>query len=218
MDALLRLGVKIPTLQELGLVQVVQEPNPPQQPGQLLQLLSPPSPLSSEATSPIFPQLNERGTFSFDSPVKPEKPVRPLVTPPPSAPINLWGDQKPQMTWAELVAKVIEDLGGKATLQDIYKHVLRCFPYYRGTQCKKSTWQSAIRSNLSHYKQFVLDGKFWTVQSPSQNRLKPVSNDLWRDLEAIPVQKALPVTSSSASATALRDQMQLWSPFSLFIC
>ena len=81
---------------------------------------------------------------------------------------NKWGNAKPPLSYAGLIATVLDHLPEKrATLADLYRHVMRIFPYY-AVDDGKNQWQNSIRHNLSMHKEFVRiekpgKGGYWSL-------------------------------------------------------
>ena len=108
------------------------------------------------------------------TPQPPSPPPTRTPTPPATpkadkAPINRWGADKPPLSYAALIALVLDDLpDGRGTLNDLYKHITENFPFY--AKLKSLQWQNSIRHNLSLHPEFLRikqdsgRGGLWTVK------------------------------------------------------
>ena len=116
---------------------------------------------------------NERSPIHTERVLTPQPPAR-THTPPatPRAgkpPINRWGADKPPLSYASLIALVLNDLpDGRGTLNDLYDHVTDHFPFY--ANLKSSQWRNSIRYNLSIHPEFLRikqdngRGGLWTMK------------------------------------------------------
>ncbi len=93
----------------------------------------------------------------------------PTTSKPAKSSINQWGKDKPPVSYAGLLALVLDDLpGGRGTLQDIYRHITEHFPFY--AKSSSIQWQNSIRHNLSLHEEFIRfekdsgRGGLWTVK------------------------------------------------------
>ena len=84
-------------------------------------------------------------------------------------PLNRWGSDKPPLSYAALIALVLDDMpDGRGTLNDLYRHVTENFPFY--SKSKSAQWQNSIRHNLSLHPEFIRikqdsgRGGLWTVK------------------------------------------------------
>ena len=132
-----------------------------------------------------FPIHVETEPVSAPTPPPPKSPSPPLDadqhrarTPTPPAtpmaggdklPINRWGREKPPLSYAALIALVLDDMpDGRGTLNDLYRHVTENFPFY--SKQKSAQWQNSIRHNLSLHPEFIRikkdsgRGGIWTVK------------------------------------------------------
>lgn len=141
------------------------------------------------------------------------------VTPPPKAPINRWGTNKPPVTYMGLIALVLDDLGGQGTLKDIFNKVRESFPYYNDPN--QTTWMNSIRQCLSVKKEFTRTrngnwafasgvNKAALVKVKGEGHLRvpmllqdlqPMENDPWKGLSSMPPATA-PPAARAATATA----------------
>ena len=91
--------------------------------------------------------------------------LNPPMTPKADMPsINCWGDDKPPLSYAALIALVLEDLPeGRGSTKQIFNHISKNFPFYAKSKCKQ--WQNSIRHNLSLRPEFIRikKEKLWTI-------------------------------------------------------
>ena len=71
-----------------------------------------------------------------------------------SQPINCWGYEKPPLTVPGLITLVLDDLPNcQGTLQEIYSHITKHFPYYANSHNK--AWKKSITQALSCRREFI---------------------------------------------------------------
>ena len=71
-----------------------------------------------------------------------------------SQPINCWGYEKPPLTVPGLITLVLDDLPNcQGTLQEIYSHITKHFPYYANSYNK--AWKKSITQALSCRREFI---------------------------------------------------------------
>jgi hypothetical protein len=151
-----------------------------------------PPPASKTPTPPATPKIATTPAKTTPAKTTPAKttPAKTTPSPKPSpqqqqqpqppvpktkSTINQWGDSKPPISYAGLIALVLTDLpGGRATLKDLNQHVIDNFPFY-APKSRHAQWQNSIRHNLSLHKDFMRiekdggRGGFWTLK-PGANK------------------------------------------------
>ena len=121
------------------------------------------------APTPPTPESPSPPPLDADQP-RARTPTTPPATPrADKPPINRWGADKPPLSYAALIALVLDDMpDGRGTLNDLYRHVTENFPFY--SRSKSAQWQNSIRHNLSLHPEFIRikkdtgRGGLWTVK------------------------------------------------------
>eukprot|EP00094_Tigriopus_californicus_P001742 TCALIF_01684-PB protein Name:"Similar to trx Histone-lysine N-methyltransferase trithorax (Drosophila virilis)" AED:0.11 eAED:0.18 QI:0/0.63/0.41/0.91/0.90/1/12/267/3483 len=104
-----------------------------------------------ELMEPTPPDVMENSISDIDSSLEPREPQATSILPSEARPKEE-SDEKPNLSYAGLIATAIDDLPGKrATLQMIYQYITDRWPFYR---TNRSCWQNSIRHNLSLHKEF----------------------------------------------------------------
>lgn len=162
--------------------------------------------------------------------------------PPPSPPTsqlhqqiqhpNKWGDKRPPFSYAGLLATVLDSIPERrATLSELYQHIMHMFPYYAKTTARNA-WQNSIRHNLSLHKEFMRTekagkGGYWSM-SPGYTKesfkIKGAARDELhesprsKNIQPIILTSALPpavtatVTSSNSRKSVHRPRPELTPP------